>query len=318
MDREAARQQLPHSEGERLISSGEAGGEKTGHSYEREAIDSRQELAYLLTPFLTEDLRVDRPMEPKFPVVFLRDISPAIQEGPMCGLVALTMAAKLLQSEGDSLPPARVHPENLLTSARHLSVSKQGEMFSVSGMLKVATERLKCQGAVVTSRSLSPRAVMEALVGGKAVLFPYDADKNHSPCLARGHKAHWCVLVGFAVVLDNRPVIANLLGSYCSRVQLDDSHTALGYHILTGNSDSFPDRLLTVFSEDMLGQSFFVFARHGKSRHIGMWNYSLLLESNGNLFEADPRRSCDHYVIPNGGIVEELCSQALVLAQTRA
>ena len=311
-------QQSESGEGKEPGSEGAvAESERTCHCYERDAVDPKEELAYLTAPLLATNYGAQTAVEPKAVAVLITNANPVIQRGPTCGLVALTMAARLLKCD-QTVSQARTHPEALLDFARSQGISKHGEMFSACWMLRVAREQLKCRGALHPTRSLSPRAVMEALVAGKAILFPYDADKNHSPCLAKGHKAHWCVLVGFALVLSKRPDITDLLESCCSYVQLGDScsshESQPGYYAVSAQQGpSFLAGLPVTCKEELLADTFHVFARQGKSRHVGLWSYGRLLESNMNLSEVDPRKSPDDYVIPDGGIAEGLCSQALVL-----
>lgn len=301
-----------------LPQSPAAESESTRHCYERDAVDPKQELAYLIAPLLAADYGTQTAI--KTVAVLLTNTNPVIQKGPMCGLVALTMAARLLKCDQTVSQATRTHPEALLDFARSQGLSKRGEMFSARWMLRVAREQLECRGALHHHpvRSLSPRAVMEALVGGKAVLFPYDADRNHAPCLAKGRKAHWCVLVGFALVLSKRPDITDLLESCCSYVKLGGSCSSHelppGYYAISGQrASSFLAGLPTTCEEEPLVDTFHVFARQGKSRRMGLWSYGGLLGSNVNLSEVDPGRPPDDYVIPDGGIAEGLCSQALVL-----
>lgn len=34
---------------------------------------------------------------------------------------------------------------------------------------------------------------------GSIFLVPYDPDANHTPCLNRGHKAHWALIIGYLI-----------------------------------------------------------------------------------------------------------------------
>jgi len=58
-----------------------------------------------------------------------------------------------------------------------------------------------------------------------------------------------------------------------------------------------------------------VFARHGKTSHLGVWSLRDLVESNGNLVEVDPQRSDPlDYVIPEGGLEEGLRNRVIVVS----
>jgi hypothetical protein len=51
-----------------------------------------------------------------------------------------------------------------------------------------------CDAAVMSTPSTA-RQLIQHIRDDQTLLVPYDCDKNHEPCLASGHKAHWCVLV---------------------------------------------------------------------------------------------------------------------------
>ena len=56
---------------------------------------------------------------------------------------------------------------------------------------------------------------------------------------------------------------------------------------------------------------FYVLAYHGKSKHAGVWDYSLLRASNAQLLELGEQRKCDEvtYQLPEGNVEAGLCSQ---------
>ena len=236
-----------------------------------------------------------------------RRVDSVIQNGPMCGLVALTMASAILSSP--PLPTSsEVHPEVLLQLAKERGVSKNGEIFDVEFLKEIAQDCLHCHADVVSLESVD---VMDTVLQcGKCLVVPYDADKDHTPCLEEGHKAHWCVLIGMAMVLPS--------GSKDSCLDIFECCTpnqSLPGHFLI-KKDKIPTFLTC--HQSLLATSaarLYVLARHGKSSHLGMWKFSDLLKSNDNLVEVDPKRTRPgEYVIPEGGIKDGLCGKALLLS----
>jgi hypothetical protein len=233
-----------------------------------------------------------------------RRVEPVIQNGPMCGLVALTMAYTMLGGCCTGASDDKAHPEILLQVAKERETSKNGEIFAVENLEGIARDHLQCQAEVV---ELALVDVLDVILQGKTLLVPYDADKDHAPCLEKGHKAHWCLLVGFAIVLS--PNFDNLFNlQQCCMPSLS----------LPGHFVVREDEKASLLANKLSLQSsaqLYVFARHGKSTHLGLWKFTSLLESNGNLVEMDPRRTRPgEYVIPDGGIERGLSGKALVVS----
>ena len=119
-------------------------------------------------------------------VCYNQPTTPRLQEGPQCGLVALTMA-------GDN-----IDLEEVVRIAKERGYTKQGEMFSVEDMASLARTVLDREVEVVeTSQLLDSLQVMSRLSQGRAVLVPYDCDHNHTPSMLGGTKAHWALITGF-------------------------------------------------------------------------------------------------------------------------
>lgn len=281
------------------------------HLYQRKPLELQEEVEYLLRPFLSDAGDESKNVA----VTCVWDINPVIQDGPMCGLVALSMASQLLHESQQTIP-AKCHPDTLLDFTKESRFSKQGEMFSVDYMLQIAEQHMDCCGRSTHTCSLDANTVMLSIVQREAILVPYDADKNHSPCLAKGHKAHWCILVGFATVL-NRNVCTEAkevlqLLEYCTPNPRLSGH----YQMKKEFGSDFVRVLLSTVEAD--AAELYVFARHGKSRHIGLWSYRELKQSNGNLVEVGPQISYPgEYIVPHGGINEGLCSKVLILSKQK-
>ncbi|XP_063231546.1 actin maturation protease isoform X2 [Bacillus rossius redtenbacheri] len=136
-------------------------------------------------------LREGTPQPPH--VSFYRYIEPVLQDGPKCGLVALSMASS-----------CTAHPlpvDRLLREARLRGFTNHGEMFSADDMASLARDLLRpCREVEVLRQGLDDREyVVRCVSRGGVLLVPYDADANHSPCCRRGHKAHWAVVSGILV-----------------------------------------------------------------------------------------------------------------------
>ena len=247
----------------------------------------RDRLPYLLTA-------IKKPFDSHF-VVCLNDSEPVTQDGPMCGLVAISMACNLLH--GKVLQPAR--PSELLLKAQELGYSKQGEMFSAEQLLRLSEKQIDCSGTLITFDNI--KNIVSSIVTDSTVLFPYDADKDHSPCQLNGHKTHWAITVGCVVLLSNKDI--DYFISFC------DSKG--DYYLLDGKKITL--QAVTKFCECATEANTWLLCRHGKSRHLGMWSLTAVIESNANLKEPGSERNPNDYVIPVGGLKEGLCGKAVLL-----
>ncbi|XP_053945039.1 actin maturation protease [Anastrepha ludens] len=211
----------------------------------------------------------------------LRNIGVILQEGPTCGLTALSMLL-------DGTPSAR----ELLQTARELRYTNNGEMFSAQNLFQLICDTLKsandttaevinaikatecamssaetnakkCKNASAAVECelhqgpLDCAKVRAALQSGACIFVPYDPDYNHSPCLKYGHKAHWALIIGFLISDKNE---------------------------------------------------FFVLARHGKAKNLAVWSLDALSDSNANLIEFEQPKGypdCD-FLLPPGGIGGDL------------
>lgn len=251
-------------------------------------------------------------------ISFCQDISPVVQKGPMCGLVGLTMAVQLLEANSSSHSTDQIHPERILEYAVQNGLSRKGEMFSAAFMAKIATDHLQLQSKVVRVESQALLDLLTGTISGSmAVLVPYDADKDHTPCLAQGCSAHWCLLVGLCIVTGKAHVPSKFL-ECCQKASSNSPHYVVGE---TGTREFTTLLERTFDSEGSLKESLdknsiYVFSRHGKTSHLGLWSLKDLLNSNGNLVEVDPRRSNpQEYVIPQGGLEDGLKSKVVLVTK---
>ncbi|XP_056621981.1 actin maturation protease [Triplophysa dalaica] len=227
-------------------------------------------------------------------LLFNKYVPSLIQDGPQCGLVALWMAAHLLQ------PPKIVSMDTVVQTAKDKGYSAQGEMFSAGDMAKLAEELCGCRvqrlsGGMMTDNTT---IILKHLSSGQPVLIPYDEDFNHEPCLRNGHKAHWAVVSGILLGLSQGCVDGKLFPSDITLPWLHLSHN--------GASVSWPT--------DLIEEVYFL-AKQGKSLRYQLWKFETVAQSNTQLEEMDPRRVNEgtHYVLPSGGVQEGLAGQVVLL-----
>lgn len=251
-----------------------------------------------------------------------RGLSPVLQKGPMCGLVALTMAAHLLHKKKQPLQSGDMfHTEQILQFSVGKGLSKQGEMFSTDAMEDVIVHFLHLQSRTLNtdSHGTVQEILTSTAVGEEtAILIPYDADKDHTPCLARGHNAHWCLLVGLCIALE--PPTEGGVSMIPNFLSCCHSQKASPAHHIVSETHKFAGLLKKLDAEDIKGlldkNQIYVFVRQGKSRHLGLWSLRNLLESNRNLVEVDPKRSNpQEYVIPAGGLREGLKNKVIFVTK---
>lgn len=102
-----------------------------------------------------------------------------------------------------------VSVSQLLAEARVRGFTQHGEVYSVDFMGTLAAEYLPDHRPdILVDLQQCPDTLTHALAHGAMVLIPYDSDFNHAPCLKRGHKAHWALLVG---LISSRYIIYFLL-----------------------------------------------------------------------------------------------------------
>ncbi|XP_050310134.1 UPF0692 protein CG33108 [Anthonomus grandis grandis] len=123
-----------------------------------------------------------------------RPLRPYLQNGPQCGLVALAMVM------GE---PTEQLVHTLLETALQSQFTYNGELFSVDYMYNLAKTHLKYNSVAIHTGQLDDYFIKEFLLKGGFMLVPYDTDKDNSPGIHGGHKAHWCVISGAVDTLDN-------------------------------------------------------------------------------------------------------------------
>ncbi|XP_066281669.1 actin maturation protease-like [Branchiostoma lanceolatum] len=232
-------------------------------------------------------------------------IIPVLQEGPKCGLVALCMAAQQLKDVGADVKTPST--DEIYDFAKNKGYTLQGEMFSATYMAQLAEELIGCRCSVLKGGMPQHRLeIIQHLVKGYPALVPYDADRNHEPICKRGHKAHWAVIPGLILGIDQWH--GGLLDGY---QQDNDPHCHDLYHAL-------PDTTAPKLDWSRVHQAF-LYARQGKSRRLALWKYELLHESNIQMVEMCPVRAqeIELYVLPDDGVEGGLSGRAVLLFPPR-
>ncbi|XP_062536244.1 actin maturation protease [Armigeres subalbatus] len=127
----------------------------------------------------------------------LQNVTPILQVGPTCGLTALSMLF-------EGAPSTKTFLE--LAIAR--GYSNNGEMFStnqLNDLFAIGLEENRhlveykpVQHNVIAGWMDEP-SIQVQLRCGSIFLVPYDPDRDHTPCLNRGHKAHWALIIGYLI-----------------------------------------------------------------------------------------------------------------------
>ncbi|XP_073405359.1 actin maturation protease isoform X2 [Dendrobates tinctorius] len=221
-------------------------------------------------------------------LLYNQHIPSLIQEGPQCGLVALWMAGGILSNSQE------VTLDYIVQVATSRGYTVHGEMFSAENMSRLAEEVFGCHCELLTGgmEGENRERILGHLTAGLPVLIPYDEDFNHEPSQRDGHRAHWAVISGVLLGIQN--------GSF------DPDPDGSGLFLpLPGAS--------TLNTDDI--EQRYLIAKQGKSRRYQLWEYESLSRSNNQLLHLDPKRTCDGnvYVVPEGGLQAGLCGKTLLL-----
>ncbi|XP_040262114.1 UPF0692 protein C19orf54 homolog isoform X1 [Bufo bufo] len=221
-------------------------------------------------------------------LLYNQHIPSLIQEGPQCGLVALWMAGGILSNDHE------VTLDYIVQVATSRGYTIHGEMFSADNMSCLAENVFGCHCEILTGgmEGGNRERILAHLIAGLPVLIPYDEDFNHEPCQRDGHRAHWAVISGILLSMQN--------GSFDP-----DPETPRLFHP--------PPRPCALNTDDI--EQIYLVAKQGKSLRYQLWEYESLSHSNSQLLHLDPKRTCDGnvYVVPEGGVKAGLCGKILLL-----
>jgi hypothetical protein len=209
-----------------------------------------------------------------------------LQEGPQCGLVALTQALHVLY-------PRQPCVDQVQAKALELGFTKQGEMFSVDYMAQLAEDLGLSAEVSPVMPLVNADWLLSRLTAQYLLLVPYDCGPSHGPCLSKGRKAHWALITG--VLVQSHDV------------------TSVEAQPLTPELSNF--FLLTRSLPGQLAGKVKVVARQSKSLVLGVWDAEELVSSCCNLKEVDEKRGLEQYMIPEGGAEKGLCGRMVILSK---
>lgn len=140
------------------------------------------------------------------------------QAGPSCGLVTVSMVAKVINSHsGYSKPAVEIEPcacsgplsdeffsgegtQSLLQVASQLGISRDGEVFCAHNLAYLASKAKHLAMEVQTTGPETVSRILSNLVVGRPCIIPYDRSvANHQPALAEGTRAHWAIITGLVI-----------------------------------------------------------------------------------------------------------------------
>lgn len=222
-------------------------------------------------------------------------VSPVIQEGRCCGIVALSMASQLINN---------VSSNDILSLAKSLNYTRAGEMFSVYNMSELAKTLLHCDTVVMHNLDVFKEDILEFICDGCPLLIPYDADRNHFPCSNNGITAHWAVISGVGFTVTDKNLLSTLINYEVIRQYPE-------LNIFLVKDAPCIKRLLK--NSDKI----FVYAHQGKSKHLAAWDLNDLLESNKNMHEVTKKYSSEELVLPPDDPLSELRNKAVVLLKKK-
>lgn len=218
-------------------------------------------------------------------------ISPVIQEGRCCGIVALSMASQLIQE---------VSVNDILNLAKSMNFTKEGEMFSAFNMSKLAMSLLNCDTIVIDNLDKHKHDLLSHVCDGWPLLIPYDADRNHFPCSNNGMTAHWSVVTGLCFTVPDKSDVNAL-----ENIELIQDYPE--FNVFVTKDGSYVKKLLNC------SENVFLYARQGKSKHLAAWDLNDLLESNKNMYEVTKKYRSDEMILPEGDSLSELRNKAVLL-----
>ncbi|GMS80123.1 hypothetical protein PENTCL1PPCAC_2298 [Pristionchus entomophagus] len=202
--------------------------------------------------------------------IHLLSVDPISQNGPQCGIVALTMGLRYLTGQ-------EITVSHLLKRAIDCGLTKQGEMFEATDLLSLSAHSSISSTLLIPLPS--PTTVVQSIIDRSLLLIPYDCDRNHEPSLRKGMAAHWAIIVGVLVIKNE-----------------------------SGELSTFPDDFQSIFS-DLSPERLFVLAYHGKSKHLGVWSYSDLIASNLQMTQLGETRKEDDFIVKDpslGGLRDQI------------
>ncbi|XP_059086239.1 actin maturation protease-like isoform X1 [Tigriopus californicus] len=264
---------------------------KNAKSFDEQVAEACQ----MLKPVLELDGNLLQPRTHHYVYCSSRHAHGLLQDGPQCGLVALTMAMTALN------PSGIISTLTILDKARSKGVTKHGEMFSAQALADLANDFCTLAKAkeetiaMVDSSDIlnNPVELMNFFIADEKslLLVPYDSDFNQHPCVKEGKRAHWAILLGFVLTAS-----ADKETESIDCQQINENVSLLNNGAVNAN-----------FWAKSESSELKVLARQGKSLRLFLFDPRTLWTSNYNLKAWEPTQEDErHYVLPDGGISEGL------------
>ena len=185
-----------------------------------------------------------------------------------------------------------------------MKLTNNGEMFSANAIEILARNVLNLNAATLDSLESNRNLIINKLMHNSTILVPYDTDANHEPCLKNGRKAHWAIVLGFSFKIDKDKL-------KCI-INDDTLNDLIDKPILNlKDTDLKADLLIKLLDESI---DFSLFCKQGKSKHLKLFQFNRLVESNKNLFDVDNAKDASEFVIPKEGISESLCNKFVLIS----
>jgi hypothetical protein len=155
----------------------------------------------------------------------------------------------------------------------------------------------------------------EQILNSKLILIAYDCDFNYEPCNKKGIKAHWALITGFLLPLDLTDKNSDLIYKKTeaeTQFNVLDYTKPLQFEQIQYLRKNYENKILS--NNKNFKDLVFVICKHGKSKNLGIWNLSKLIESNKQLKQInDSKCNRDEFVLPvDGDLSRTLSSKYLV------
>ena len=201
-----------------------------------------------------------------------------LQEGPTCGLAALSMVLKGQKSVQD-----------ILSKAKEMRITNEGEMFSMDNF-EALCRRFQVQSSVTSANELLKP---DFVFNDQVVIAPYDVGKDQYPAKTGGGSAHHCLIIG---------IVAEVTDDDLDRLP---ASAEIGHEKLK----ILKDKRVKV----KIGAGFYrLLVRQSKSLRLFLYKAEELIESNRNLVKCKEEEA-ERFVLPekNGGIESGLSGKIL-------
>jgi len=235
-----------------------------------------------------------------------QEIPAKLQDGPQCGIVSLWMAGQFLDPSNDK------DVVDIQDKAIEMQFTKHGEMFSAKNMAKLAATVFNCEAEKVKGSHAiltNLKTLLTILAGEdeKLIMVPYDSAADQWPSMNEGHKAHWGVIFGLALLMPAKNKAfdnAKILDGYVSYLKPPLSQDTI-------------DAILEDLKDKKL--KYLLMVRQSKSKRIFFFNSRRMAESNNNLtgYSTNHRHNelflHDGFVMPPGGLKSGLKGKLVFL-----